>query len=155
LAAALDHEHIVTIYQAGEERGVPYLAMQLLQGETLEDRLKQAGGGLPLADVLRVGREGALGLAAAHERGLVHRDVKPAHVSLEAGRDGVKILDLGLAGGAEPDAQFTQAGAVIGPPAYMAPEQANGRAVDARCDLFSLGAVLYRAATGKMPFGGK
>jgi serine/threonine protein kinase len=103
--------------------------------------------------VLRVGREIATGLAAAHAQGLVHRDIKPANVWLEEGRGHVRIVDFGLARGSDPDAQFTQAGAVIGTPAYMAPEQASGVPVDARCDLFSLGAVLYRAATGKAPFG--
>ena len=105
--------------------------------------------------MLRIGREIAEGLAAAHARGLVHRDIKPANVWLEEGRGRVKIVDFGLARGSGPDAQFTQAGAVIGTPAYMAPEQANAEEVDARCDLFSLGAVLYRASTGESPFGGK
>ena len=155
LAAAIDHEHIVTVYQVGEDRGVPYLAMQLLRGQTLGERLERGGGRLPLAEVLRIGREIAEGLAAAHARGLVHRDVKPANVWLEEGRGRVRIVDFGLARGSEPDAQFTQAGAVIGTPAYMAPEQASGEAVDARCDLFSLGAVLYKAATGESPFGGR
>ncbi|HBI45245.1 MAG TPA: serine/threonine protein kinase [Planctomycetales bacterium] len=155
LSASIDHEHIVTIYQVGEDRGVPFLAMQMLQGETLENRLDRAGGRLPLAEVLRVGREVAEGLAAAHARGLIHRDIKPANVWLEKDRGRVRIVDFGLARGAEPDAQFTQAGAVIGTPAYMAPEQAVAAVVDARSDLFSLGAVLYRAATGESPFGGK
>ncbi len=155
LSASIDHEHIVTIYQVGEDRGVPFLAMQLLQGETLENRLERAGGRLPLADVLRIGREVAEGLAAAHARSLIHRDIKPANLWLERDRGRVKIVDFGLARGAEPDAQFTQAGAVIGTPAYMAPEQADAAVVDARSDLFSLGAVLYRAATGETPFGGK
>jgi serine/threonine protein kinase len=153
LAAAIDHEHVVTVYQVGEDRGVPFLAMQLLRGQTLEKRLEKADGRLPLPEVLRVGREIAEGLAAAHARGLVHRDIKPANVWLEEGRGRVRIVDFGLARGSEPDAQFTRAGTVIGTPAYMAPEQANGAAVDARCDLFSLGAVLYRAATGQAPFG--
>jgi hypothetical protein len=108
-----------------------------------------------LPQVLRIGREIAEGLAGAHARGLVHRDIKPANVWLERGRDRVKIVDFGLARGTGEDAHFTQAGAVIGTPAYMAPEQANGVEVDARCDLFSLGAVLYRAGTGQLPFGGK
>jgi serine/threonine protein kinase len=153
LTAAIEHEHIVTVYEVGEDRGVPFLAMQLLQGETLEARLARAGGRLPLPEVLRVGRQIAEGLAAAHARGLVHRDIKPANVWLEGRRGRVRIVDFGLARGAEPDAQLTQAGAVIGTPAYMAPEQAIGAAVDARCDLFSLGSVLYRAATGQSPFG--
>jgi serine/threonine protein kinase len=155
LAAAIDHEHVVTIYQVGEDRGVPYLAMKLLQGETLEDRLNRVGGRLPLPEVLRIGREVAEGLGAAHERGLVHRDVKPANVWLEANTGRVKIVDFGLARGTGADAHFTQAGAVIGTPSYMAPEQANGEEVDCRCDLFGLGAVLYRASTGELPFGGK
>jgi serine/threonine protein kinase len=155
LAAAIDHEHVVTIYQVGEDHGVPYLAMKLLQGETLEDRLNRVGGRLPLPEVLRIGREVAEGLAAAHERGLVHRDVKPANVWLEANTGRVKIVDFGLARGTGADAHFTQAGAVIGTPSYMAPEQANGEEVDCRCDLFGLGAVLYRASTGELPFGGK
>ena len=154
LAASIDHEHIVTVYQVGEDNGVPYLAMQLLRGQTLDDRLKREGR-LPLEEVLRIGRETAEGLAAAHARGLVHRDIKPANIWLEEGRGRVRIVDFGLARGAEPDAQFTHAGTVIGTPAYMAPEQAGGEEVDARCDLFSLGSVLYRAATGESAFAGK
>jgi serine/threonine protein kinase len=153
LAAALDHEHIVTVYQVGKDRGVPFLAMKLLQGETLEDRLQRTGGRLALPEVLRIGREVAEGLSGAHAQGLVHRDIKPANIWLEAGRDRVKIVDFGLARGSSSDAQFTQAGTVIGTPAYMAPEQANAAPVDHRCDLFSLGAVLYRTSTGKAPFG--
>src|SRR5262249_1401385 len=96
LAASVDHEHVVTVYQVGEDRGVPFLAMKFLQGETLEDRLSREGGRLPLPEVLRIGREIAEGLAAAHERGLIHRDIKPANVWLEEGRDRVKIVDFGL-----------------------------------------------------------
>jgi serine/threonine protein kinase len=155
LAAAIEHEHIVTIYQVGEDRGVPFLAMRLLQGETLEERLDKSGGWLPPPEVLRIGREIAEGLGAAHARGLVHRDIKPANVWLEAGRDKVKIVDFGLACGTGDDGRFTTAGAVIGTPAYMAPEQANAEEVDGRCDLFSLGSVLYRTCTGELPFGGK
>lgn len=154
LAAAIDHEHIVTIYQVGEDRNVPYLAMKLLQGEALEDRLRRLGR-LPVPEVLRIGREVAEGLAAAHAQGLVHRDIKPANIWLEEGRDRVKIVDFGLARGSGGDAHFTEAGAVIGTPSYMAPEQANGEEVDGRCDLFSLGTVLYRACTGQLPFEGK
>jgi serine/threonine protein kinase len=154
LAAAIDHEHIVTIYQVGEDGGVPFLAMKLLQGEELEDRLRR-NGRLPVVETMRIGREIAEGLAAAHGQGLVHRDIKPANIWLEAGRERVKILDFGLARGNGADAHFTQAGAVIGTPSYMAPEQANGKEVDGRCDLFSLGAVLYRCCTGQLPFDGK
>jgi serine/threonine protein kinase len=155
LAAAIDHEHIVTIYQVGEDRGIPFLAMKLLQGESLEARLSRSGGRLPLPEVLRIGREMAEGLSAAHDKGLIHRDIKPANIWLEEDRKRVKIIDFGLARGKDADAQFTQAGAVIGTPSYMAPEQANGAEVDARCDLFSLGSVLYRISTGRLPFDGK
>ncbi len=155
LAAAIDHEHIVTIYQVDEDRGIPFMAMKLLQGESLEARLSRSGGRLPLDEVLRIGREMAEGLAAAHAEGLIHRDIKPANIWLEEDRNRVKIVDFGLARGRGADAHFTQAGAVIGTPSYMAPEQANGKEVDERCDLFSLGSVLYRMSTGRLPFDGK
>ncbi len=156
LAAAIDHEHIVGFYQVGADQGVPYLAMQLLRGESLERRLRREGGWLPgFADVLRIGREVAEGLAAAHAGGLVHRDIKPANIWLETGRDRVKIVDFGLAWAASQDVRLTQTGAVVGTPAYMSPEQANAGPVDHRCDLFSLGSVLYRLATGLLPFPGK
>src|SRR5262249_40032399 len=90
-AAAIQHDHIVTIHNVGEDRGVPYLAMQLLQGEPLESRLRREGA-LPAAEVMRIGREVAAGLAAAHQQGLIHRDVKPANIWLEKERGRVKIL---------------------------------------------------------------
>jgi WD40 repeat protein/serine/threonine protein kinase len=151
-AAALDHDHIVTIHQVGEERGVFFLAMQLLQGESLEDRLKRLGR-LPVAEVVRIGREVAIGLAAAHARGLIHRDIKPANLWLDQDKgDRVKILDFGLARATGENLNLTESGAILGTPAYMAPEQARGQKVDARCDLFSLGCVLYRMVTGQSPF---
>jgi hypothetical protein len=154
-AAAIDHEHIVTIYQVGEDRGIPFLAMKLLHGESLEDRLNHRGGRLPFAEVLRIGQEVAEGLAAAHERGLIHRDIKPANIWLEQGRDWVRIVDFGLARVVNENVHLTQSGMIIGTPAYMAPEQANAEPLDFRCDLFSLGCVLYRASTGELPFKGK
>jgi predicted Ser/Thr protein kinase len=152
--AAVKHNHIVTVYFVGEERGVPYLAMELLEGEALDARLDREKKP-PLRDVLRVGREIAEGLAAAHDRGLIHRDIKPANVWLEGPRASVKILDFGLARGASEPSHITQQGAVIGTPAFMAPEQANGEPVDFRCDLFSLGCVLYRLCSGRLPFQGR
>lgn len=157
-AAGIEHEHIVTIYQVDEDRGVPYLAMQLLQGESLQTRLERLGR-LPLDEVLRIGREVAEGLAAAHERGLVHRDIKPSNIWLESvqacDRGGkVKILDFGLVWTAENDGRLTESGAILGTPGYMAPEQARGTGFDPRCDLFSLGCVLYQMCTGKVPFEG-
>jgi WD40 repeat protein/serine/threonine protein kinase len=152
-AAALKHDHIVTIHQVGEDRGAPFLAMEFLEGEPLDKRLDHEGKP-PLAEVLRIGREIADGLHAAHERGLTHRDIKPANVWLEGKRARVKILDFGLARGSADDAQLTQQGAIVGTPAYMAPEQAQGKSIGPRCDLFSLGCVLYRMATGEPPFRG-
>jgi hypothetical protein len=152
--AAVEHDHIVRIYQVDADRGVPFLAMELLRGESLDARLKR-NEKLPLAEVLRIGREIAEALAAAHATGLIHRDVKPANVWLEAPRDRVKLLDFGLARAAAQEAGLTQRGAIIGTPAYMAPEQGRGDPVDARCDLFSLGVVLYRLCCGQVPFRGK
>jgi serine/threonine protein kinase len=152
-AAAVEHERIVPIFQVGEDRGVPYLVMPLLKGESLEERLNRVGR-LSVSESVRVGRETAEALAAAHERGLIHRDVKPANVWLEGARGSVKLLDFGLARAAEIDTPLTQQGSIVGTPAFMAPEQANGENVDARCDLFSLGCVLYRCCTGVLPFQG-
>jgi hypothetical protein len=152
-AGAVEHDHIVPIYAVGEDRGVPFIAMPLLRGEPLDRRLKRERR-LPLAEVARIGRETAAGLAAAHDKGLVHRDVKPANVWLEEGTGRVKVLDFGLARLASGNAQLTQSGVILGTPAYMAPEQAAGKEVDGRCDLFSLGCVLYEASTGELPFKG-
>jgi len=158
-AAALKHPHIVTIFQVGEDRGVPYLAMEYLEGEPLDRRLKRERQ-VPIAEVLRIGREMAEGLCCAHDKGLIHRDIKPANIWLEsapaASATGghVKILDFGLARALGDQTHLTQSGAIVGTPAYMAPEQAAGKPVDPRCDLFCLGCVLYRLATDQMPFKG-
>ena len=154
-AAAVTHEHLVTVHQVNEDEtsGLPYLVMQLIYGESLEQRLKRVGK-LPAADVARLGQQAAAGLAAAHASGLIHRDIKPGNILLEAGTDKVKLTDFGLARAAE-DVKLTRTGFVAGTPLYMAPEQARGDAVDARADLFSLGSVLYEAAAGTPPFDGK
>jgi serine/threonine protein kinase len=165
-AAKLQHDHIVTIYQVDQDRGIPFLAMQFLEGESLDDRLKRIGK-LPVSEIIRIARETAEGLAAAHEKGLIHRDIKPANIWLETlpgapalarglvgGR--VKILDFGLARLMGENVQhLTQTGMVVGTPDYMAPEQArSGQTLDGRCDLFSLGSVMYRMSTGRKPFQG-
>ena len=153
-AAAVEHERIVPIFQVGEDRGIPFLVMPLLKGETLEDRLGRISR-LPLSETVRIGREIAEALAAAHGRGLIHRDIKPANVWIDAARANVKLLDFGLARSAEvSDAPLTNQGSIFGTPAFMAPEQARGDTVDGRCDLFSLGCVLYRMSTGTLPFQG-
>ncbi|MFO0928498.1 MAG: protein kinase [Gemmataceae bacterium] len=151
--AGIRHDHIVAVYQVGDTNGVPYLAMEFLDGETLDSRLHREGK-LPTAEVVRIGREMAQGMAAAHKRGLIHRDIKPANVWLEAESGRVKILDFGLARSAGQDAALTHQGAIVGTPAYMAPEQGQGKPVDPRADLFSLGCVLYRMAAGQAPFVG-
>ena len=153
VAAAIENDHIVPIYQVGEDRGIPYLVMRLLQGETLEQRLRRQRP-LPIPEVLRIARETAEGLAAAHEHDLIHRDVKPANIWLEAPRGRVLLLDFGLARAAHDDSGLTQAGTVMGTPAFMSPEQARGRFVDHRSDLFSLGCVLFQISTGCLPFHG-
>ncbi|HLJ95178.1 MAG TPA: serine/threonine-protein kinase [Gemmataceae bacterium] len=160
-AAALEDEHIVPIYHVGEDRGVPFLAMQLLKGESLHERLRREGS-LPFAEVIRIGQEIARGLAAAHERGVIHRDIKPSNLWLHerpggpagARRVQAKVLDFGLARSVAEDGQLTQSGSCLGTPAFMSPEQADGLALDARSDLFSLGCVLYAMTTGQQPFQG-
>jgi Leucine-rich repeat (LRR) protein len=151
--AAIEHEHIVPIYQVGEADGLPYLAMPLLKGESLDHRLQQ-GEKLPSTEAIRIGREMAEGLAAAHECGKIHRDIKPSNVWLEGSRGKVRLLDFGLVRPADAGDNLTQCGAIIGTPGYMAPEQAEQADVDARADLFSLGCVLYRMTTGRGPFHG-
>jgi hypothetical protein len=154
--AALRHDHIVVIYQAGEHGDTLYLAMEMLEGETLANRLRRQGP-LPLREVLRWARELAAGLAAAHGAGLVHRDVKPGNLWIEEGPGRsppgrLKILDFGLARPAAPVAALTQSGMFVGTLGYLSPEQAGGEAVDHRSDLFSLGCVLYQMLTGVAPF---
>jgi serine/threonine protein kinase/regulation of enolase protein 1 (concanavalin A-like superfamily) len=152
-AAAINHDHVVTVYQVGQHRDVAYLAMEHLQGLSLQKWLER--GRKPSVDlVLRIGREVASGLAAAHKLGLIHRDIKPANLWLEAPSGRIKILDFGQARALLDDVQITHAGAINGTPAFMAPEQARGEPADASSDLFSLGCVLYRLWTGELPFPG-
>ena len=150
--AAVEQENVCTIFQVNEADGRPYMAMQLLTGETLETRLEREPRP-PTLEAARIGREIAAGLAAAHAKGLVHRDVKPANVWLEARTGRVKLLDFGLAL-ARDNTNLTHSGFVIGTPAFMAPEQARGEPLDGRSDLFSLGIILYLMTTGDRPFDG-
>jgi serine/threonine protein kinase len=152
-AAALKSDHIVTIYQAGEDRGVPYLAMEFLKGESL-DRWLERGKWPTVPQSVRLVKEMALGLAAAHAQSLIHRDIKPANIWLEAPKGRVKLLDFGLARLVRDDQQLTQTGLVMGTPAYMSPEQARAEPLDARSDLFSLGCVLYELLAHQQPFQG-
>lgn len=154
-AAAVTHDNIVAVHQVNEDEpsGLPYLVMQLVNGESLEQRIRRAGK-LTAGEVARLGMQAAAGLAAAHAGGLIHRDIKPANILLEAPADRVKLTDFGLARAAD-DVKITRTGFVAGSPLYMAPEQARGDEVDTRADLFSLGTVLYEAATGTAPFEAK
>jgi len=145
----LDHPHIAKVFEAGEERGVPYLAMEYVEGQTL-------AGKLSLADALRIARQIAEALAAAHAQGIVHRDLKPANV-MTAHDGGVKVLDFGLChavAGVESIAQ-TETGLLLGTPGYMAPELVRGAPPSPQSDLFSLGAVLYEMLCGVPAFRGE
>jgi serine/threonine protein kinase len=151
--AKVSHDNVVTVFEADERDGVPYIAMQFLRGYPLDDYLKKKGSP-SIAHCVRIAREAALGLAAAHKRGLVHRDIKPANLWLEAPNGRVKVLDFGLAKPISSNTKLTETGAVVGTPAYMSPEQASGQKVDHRTDIFSLGTLLYRLLTGRTPFTG-
>ncbi|MBN9520412.1 serine/threonine protein kinase, partial [bacterium] len=152
VAAAIRHDNAVAVYAVREQGGVTYLAMELVEGGSLQDRL-DAGGALPVADVVRVAAEVAAGLAAAHAKGIVHRDIKPANILLDHHTGRAKITDFGLARVAD-DANASRDGGLKGTPLYMAPEVFNGEPATARSDLYSLGAMLYALATGRTPFVG-
>lgn len=149
-SAVIRHENVVSIY-AVEDEPTPYLVMEYIPGKTLQERLDEKGP-LEVTEVLRLGKQIADGLAAAHAQDLIHRDVKPANILLETSIDDhVKITDFGLARTAD-DASMTQSGVIAGSPMYMAPEQALGNKLDQRADLFSLGSVLYQMVSGRPPF---
>lgn len=148
--AAIVHPHVMAIHSVHANVKLPYLVMPFVACESLQQRLDRQGP-LDLKDILRIGRQAALGLAAAHAQGLVHRDVKPANILLETNVDRVMLTDFGLARAVD-DATLTRSGVIAGTPQYMSPEQANGDIVDHRSDLFSLGSVLYAMCTGRPPF---
>ncbi|HKC24490.1 MAG TPA: serine/threonine-protein kinase, partial [Thermoanaerobaculia bacterium] len=161
--SALNHPHICALYDVGSEGGLDYLVMELLEGESLADRL--AKGPLPRDQVLRFGVEIAEALDKAHRHGVVHRDLKPGNVMLT--KSGVKLLDFGLAKLKEKETEpvlstlptrraepLTERGTVLGTFQYMSPEQLEGKDVDPRSDIFALGAVLHEMATGEKAFGG-
>jgi len=154
-AAGLVSDHIVTVYQVGEDDGIPFVATELLLGKSLEAALRE-GRKFSIAEILKIGREVAEGLSVAHTNGIVHRDIKSANLWLEQSNKKpfrVKILDFGLARAELDDSQLTHASAIIGTPAFMAPEQARGgKAIDFRSDLFSLGCVLYLLCSHELPF---
>ena len=152
-AAQVVDDHVVTIHNVDEIQGFPYLVMHVIEGESLESKLRRTGP-LAIPEVIRVAVETAKGLRAAHAAGIVHRDIKPANILLEASSGRCKITDFGLARAVQ-DETLTRSGYITGTPHYMAPEQARGDEVDRRTDLYSLGAVLFSACTGLPPFDGK
>lgn len=159
-AGRLSHANIVTIYDVGEADGVPYIAMEYVEGRPL-DQMLASDGRMDMERALRLGAQIASALAYAHAHGVVHRDIKPSNILVCAQGQTAKLLDFGIARvdgrdqqQAERDAQRTQLGQVMGTPRYMSPEQALGLAVDARSDLFSLGSLLYEMLSGKPAFPG-
>jgi Tol biopolymer transport system component/tRNA A-37 threonylcarbamoyl transferase component Bud32 len=161
--SALNHPHICTLHDIGSENGVQYLVMELVEGDTLANRLRK--GPLPREQAIRIAREIAAALEAAHRKGIAHRDLKPGNIMLT--KTGVKLLDFGLAKMAAPakttdaaatlsmQAPVTANNTVIGTPQYMAPEQVEGHDVDSRADIFAFGCVLYEMLSGKRAFEGK
>ena len=151
LAAHLSHPHIVQVYEFDVTGGVAFLVMPLIQGQTLEERVQREGP-LPLPEVRELIREVGSALAFAHARGVVHRDVKPSNILYEAATRRWLLTDFGVARGSlGDDTAITQTGVAVGTPAYMAPEQAAGRTVDARVDLYALACVAYEALSGSLP----
>ncbi len=149
-AASVVHENVVAIHAVDMWKGLPYLVMQDITGISLQERIN---GNAPLGvlEILRISKQIAAGLAAAHAQGLVHRDIKPSNILLENGVARVKITDFGLARTVA-DASLSQSGVISGTPQYMAPEQTRCERVDPRADLFSLGSVMYAMCTGHSPF---
>jgi len=148
-AASLNHPNVCQVYEVGEERGELFIAMEMLEGESLASRLSR--GPLPPTEAIPIALAALGALGALHDRGLVHRDMKPSNIFLTP--HGVKLLDFGLA---RPvvitGADLTETGVIIGTPAYMAPEQAAGRTANSRSDLFAMGVILYEMLSGKHPF---
>jgi hypothetical protein len=148
-AAGLSHPNIVAVFDSGSDDGTHYIVTELVEGETLADRLRRDGP-MPQAEAVAVAVDIARALSAAHERGLIHRDIKPGNVMLlPDGR--VKVVDFGIARAAGSDT-LTNTGVVLGSTAYLSPEQASGQPVDERADLYALGCVLYEMLTGRVPF---
>ena len=151
-AGRLQHPNIVTIYDAGEEHDLAYIAMEFLEGHDLT-RYTKPDALLPLPVVMGVVFKAALALDYAHKANVVHRDIKPANIMFEPGKKTVKITDFGIA--RITDSSRTRTGTVLGTPSYMSPEQLAGKKVDGRSDLFSLGVMLYQLVTGRLPFAGE
>jgi serine/threonine protein kinase len=159
IVSGIKHDQIVTIYGVGEDHGIPWLAMEYLEGQSLEDIIQRKRN-LTWVQIMRLGRESARALAVAHSHGVLHRDIKPANIWLESidkatRKSRIKLIDFGLARYCHQECGPTQVGMVVGTPHYVSPEQARGKELDSRSDLFSLGVVLYRLTTRAFPFDGK
>jgi len=153
LMAAVKNDHIVTIHQVGQEANNCFIAMELLSGESLDYMIARVTRPA-LSETVRIVRETAQALEAAHAKGLIHRDIKPENIWLESPRGRVKLLDFGLARPQIDNVRLTTSGMIMGTPAYMAPEQGRAEPVDERTDLFSLGCILYELICGELPFRG-
>jgi predicted Ser/Thr protein kinase len=149
-AGKLRHDNIVSIYDMGEENGVPYMTMEFIEGQSLSKRLKDKGP-LPLSEAVSIMRQVAMGLSYAHEQGIVHRDVKPDNILIESKGRAV-VTDFGIARLSM--SELTRTGEVLGTPHFMSPEQVLGEPVDGRSDLFSLGVIFYLMLSGQRPFVG-
>ena len=149
-AAAVSHDHVVTIHAIDERAQPPVIVMEFVDGQSLQQKIDKEGL-LDVKSILRIGMQTASGLAAAHRQGLVHRDIKPSNILLENGIERVKLTDFGLARAVD-DIGVTRTGQITGTPQYMSPEQAQGQRIDHRTDLFSLGCVLYAMCTGRAAF---
>jgi formylglycine-generating enzyme required for sulfatase activity/tRNA A-37 threonylcarbamoyl transferase component Bud32 len=152
-AASVNHPQVVTLFDAGRDGDDLYLVMELVVGGDAAHLRQNHGGKLPLQLAVSIVRDAAKGLAAIHRVGLVHRDIKPSNIFISED-GGAKLADLGLSRRADDDAHLTITGAILGTPAYMSPEQAEGLPIDIRSDIYALGATLYALVTGQDPYGG-
>ena len=153
-AGGLSHPNIVVVHDVGEIEGRPYMAMELLDGEPLSDSMAK-GKILSVRETVLIGIQLAKALGYAHERGIVHRDIKPGNIMRQQGNQAIKVTDFGIAHVDRPDTeQRTRVGDVLGTPQYMSPEQTQGQKIDGRSDLFSAGILMYQMLTGKRPFQG-
>ncbi len=162
--SSLNHPHICTLHDIGEQDGTPFLVMEYVEGETLAERIKR--GPVPIDEALPFFKQIAEALEAAHEKGIVHRDLKPANIKVTP-EDKVKVLDFGLAKALVPEepaedssqsptlTKGTALGAIMGTASYMSPEQARGKPVDKRTDVWAFGCCLYESLTGRKPFSGE
>ena len=155
LIAAVQSDHVVRVFQVGSEPGFPpFLVMEFVSGESLRDRIDRQEA-IPFRQSVQIVRDTALGLQAAHQKGLIHRDVKPSNILLDQGISRARLTDFGLAVEQAESIRMTQEGTILGTPAYMSPEQVTRpESTDARSDLYSLAVVFYELLTGEMPFRG-